>query len=287
MKYQFIERHRSAFAVEKMCLALKVTASGYYRQRKRGKSKRALSNEQLDQAIRVAHRKSRGNYGSPRITKELKEQGIGCSENRVARRMQKNGIAAKTKRRFKVTTKSKHNHPVAENVLQQNFAATAQNQVWVSDITYVWTREGWLYLAIVLDLFSRQIVGWAMSHCLGQDMVLQALRQALLRRGPVPGLIFHSDQGVQYACQAFRELLIQFRIIQSMSGKGNCYDNAVAESFFHTLKTELVYFEDYQTREEARRSIFEYIEVFYNRERRHSALNYLSPVNFEQLPKAA
>jgi putative transposase len=287
MKYQFIERHRSAFAVEKMCLALKVTASGYYRQRKRGKSKRALSNEQLDQAIRVAHRKSRGNYGSPRITKELKEQGIGCSENRVARRMQKNGIAAKTKRRFKVTTKSKHNHPVAENVLQQNFAATAQNQVWVSDITYVWTREGWLYLAIVLDLFSRQVVGWAMSHCLGQDMVLQALRQALLRRGPVPGLIFHSDQGVQYACQAFRELLIQFRIIQSMSGKGNCYDNAVAESFFHTLKTELVYFEDYQTREEARRSIFEYIEVFYNRERRHSALNYLSPVNFEQLPKAA
>jgi putative transposase len=287
MKYQFIERHRSAFAVEKMCLALKVTASGYYRQRKRGKSKRALSNEQLDQTIRVAHRKSRGNYGSPRITKELKEQGVVCSENRVARRMQKNGIAAKTKRRFKVTTKSKHNHPVAENVLQQNFAATAQNQVWVSDITYVWTREGWLYLAIVLDLFSRQVVGWAMSHCLGQDMVLQALRQALLRRGPVPGLIFHSDQGVQYACQAFRELLIQFRIIQSMSGKGNCYDNAVAESFFHTLKTELVYFEDYQTREEARRSIFEYIEVFYNRERRHSALNYLSPVNFEQLPKAA
>ena len=287
MKYQFIEEHRSAFAVEKMCLALKVTASGYYRQRKRGKSKRALSNEQLDQAIRVAHRKSRGNYGSPRITKELKEQGINCSENRVARRMQKNGIAAKTKRRFKVTTQSKHKHPVAENVLQRNFGATAQNQVWVSDITYVWTREGWLYLAIVLDLFSRQVVGWAMNHCLGQDMVLQALRQALLQRGPVPGLIFHSDQGVQYACQTFRELLTQQRIIQSMSGKGNCYDNAVAESFFHTLKTELVYFEDYQTREEARSSIFEYIEVFYNRERRHSALNYLSPVNFEQLPKAA
>jgi len=287
MKYQFIEEHRSAFAVEKMCLALKVTASGYYRQRKRGKSKRALANEQLDQAIRAAHTKSRGNYGSPRITKELKEQGIRCSENRVARRMQKNGIAAKTKRRFKVTTQSKHKHPVAENVLKGNFGATAQNQVWVSDITYVWTREGWLYLAVVLDLFSRQVVGWAMSHCLGQDMVLQALRQAVLRRGPVPGLIFHSDQGVQYACQAFRELLAQLRIIQSMSGKGNCYDNAVAESFFHTLKTELVYFENYQTREEAKSSIFEYIEVFYNRERRHSALNYVSPVNFEQLPKAA
>ena len=287
MKYQFIENHRSAFAVEKMCLALKVTPSGYYRQRKRGTSKRALSNEQLDQAIRAAHTKSRGNYGSPRITKELKEQGIGCSENRVARRMQKNGIAAKTKRRFKVTTQSRHKHPVAENVLKRNFGATAQNQVWVSDITYVWTREGWLYLAIVLDLFSRQVVGWALSHCLGQDIVLQALRQAQLRRGPVPGLIFHSDQGVQYACQAFRELLAQLRIVQSMSGTGNCYDNAVAESFFHTLKTALVYFEDYQTREEARSSIFEYIEVFYNRERRHSALNYVSPVNFEQLPKAA
>jgi len=287
MKYQFIEEHRSAFAVEKMCLALKVTASGYYRQRKRGKSKRALANEQLDQAIRAAHTKSRGNYGSPRITKELKEQGIRCSENRVARRMQKNGIAAKTKRRFKVTTQSKHKHPVAENVLKGNFGATAQNQVWVSDITYVWTPEGWLYLAVVRDLFSRQVVGWAMSHCLGQDMVLQALRQAVLRRGPVPGLIFHSDQGVQYACQAFRELLAQLRIIQSMSGKGNCYDNAVAESFFHTLKTELVYFENYQTREEAKSSIFEYIEVFYNRQRRHSALNYVSPVNFEQLPKAA
>ena len=287
MKYQFIENNRSAFAVEKMCRALKVVPSGYYTQKKRGISKQALSNERLDRAIRAAHKQGRGNYGSPRITKELKEQGISCSENRVARRMQKNGIAAKTKRRFKVTTQSKHKHPVAENVLKRNFGATAQNQVWVSDITYVWTREGWLYLAIVLDLFSRQVVGWALSHCLGQDIVLQALRQARLRRGPVPGLIFHSDQGVQYACQAFRELLAQLRIVQSMSGTGNCYDNAVAESFFHTLKTELVYFEDYQTREEARSSIFEYIEVFYNRERRHSALNYVSPVNFEQLPKAA
>jgi putative transposase len=215
MKYQFIENNRSAFAVEKMCRVLKVTTSGYYGQKKGGISKRAQANEQLDRAIRAAHKQSRGNYGSPRITKELKEQGISCSENRVARRMQKNGIAAKTKRRFKVTTQSKHKHPVAENVLKQNFGATAQNQVWVSDITYVWTREGWLYLAIVLDLFSRQIVGWAMSHCLGQEIVLQALRQALLRRGPVPGLIFHSDQGVQYACQAFRELLTQHRIVQT------------------------------------------------------------------------
>jgi transposase InsO family protein len=287
MKYQFIEKNRSAFAVEKMCLVLKVTTSGYYAQKKRGISKQALENETLDHNIREAHKKSRGVYGSPRIAKELKGQGIDCSENRVARRMQKNAIVAKTKRRFKVTTQSKHKHPVAENVLKQNFNAKSQNTIWVSDITYIWTREGWLYLAIVLDLFSRQIVGWSMSHCLGQEIVLQALRQALLRRKPGHGLIFHSDQGVQYACQAFRELLIKHRILQSMSGKGNCYDNAVAESFFHTLKTELVYFEDYQTREEARKSIFEYIEVFYNRERRHSALNYLSPVNFEQLPMVA
>jgi len=287
MKYQFIEQHRSTFAVEKMCLALKVTTSGYYAQRKRGIGKRAFENEKLDLEIRQAHQKSRGVYGSPRITEELKGQGIACSENRVARRMKKNGIAAKTKRRFKVTTQSKHKHPVAENALKQNFKTKAQNTIWLSDITYIWTREGWLYLAVVLDLFSRQIVGWSMSHSLGQEIVLQALRQALLNRGPVPGLIFHSDQGVQYACQAFRDLLMQHRILQSMSGKGNCYDNAVAESFFHTLKTELVYFEDYQTREEARKSIFEYIEVFYNRERRHSALNYLSPVNFEQLPMVA
>ena len=287
MKYQFIEKNRSTFAVEKMCRAFQVSKSGYYGQKKCARSKQAADNEKLDKEIRAAHKKSRARYGSPRITEELNAQGIPCSKNRVARRMRKNGIVAKTKRRFKVTTKSKHTHPIAENKLNQNFSAKGQNQVWVSDITYLWTREGWLYLAVVLDLFSRKIVGWSMSQSLGQEIVLQALSHALQRRHPAPGLIFHSDQGVQYACRAMRRLLAKHGITQSMSGKGNCYDNAVAESFFHTLKTELVYFEDYQTRAEARGSIFEYIEVFYNRERRHSALSYLSPMHFELLPIAA
>ena len=271
MKYLFIEKNRSAFAVEKMCRAFKVSKSGYYAQKKRGRSKQAADNERLDLEISTAHKKSHARYGSPRITEELNAQGTPCSKNRVARRMRKNGIVAKTKRRFKVTTKSKHTHPIAENKLNQNFSAKGPNQVWVSDITYLWTREGWLYLAVVLDLFSRKIVGWSMSQSLGQEIVLQALGHALQRRHPAPGLIVHSDQGVQYACLAMRRLLAKNGVTQSMSGKGNCYDNAVAESFFHTLKTELVYFEDYQTRAEARGSIFEYIEVFYNRERRHSA----------------
>lgn len=287
MKYQFIEKNRSAFAVEKMCRAFKVSKSGYYAQHKRGRSKQAADNEKLDLEIRTAHKKSRALYGSPRITEELNAQGISCSKNRVALRMRKKGIVAKTKRRFKITTKSKHTHPVAENKLNQDFSAKGPNQVWVSDITYLWTREGWLYLAVVLDLFSRKIVGWSMSQSLGQEIVLQALGHALQKRRPAPGLIFHSDQGVQYACRAMRRMLTKNGITQSMSGKGNCYDNAVAESFFHTLKTELVYFEDYQTRAEARGSIFEYIEAFYNRERRHSALSYLSPMHFELLPLAA
>ena len=241
----------------------------------------------MDQAIREAHRRSSGRYGSPRIAKELEARGVRCSENRVARRMQVSRIVAKTKRRFKVTTRSKHNHPVAYNLVNQNFNTERPDQTWVSDITYVWTREGWLYLAVILDLFSRQVVGWSMSYSLSQELALKAFRQALWRRSPGSGVIFHSDQGVQYACQAFRDLLKEHKFVQSMSDKGNCYDNAVAESFFHTLKMELVYFESYQTRDEARKSIFEYIEIFYNRQRRHSTLNYLSPVNFELLHRAA
>ena len=241
----------------------------------------------MDQVIRKEHRRSRERYGSPRIAKELEARGVKCSENRVARRMRLSGIVAKTRRRFKVTTRSKHNYPVTYNLINQNFNTERPDQTWVSDITYVWTSEGWLYLAVILDLFSRQAVGWSMSHSLSQELALKAFRQALWRRSPGSGVIFHSDQGVQYACQAFRDLLKEHKFVQSMSNKGNCYDNAVAESFFHTLKTELVYFESYQTRDEARKSIFEYIEIFYNRQRRHSTLGYLSPVNFELLHRAA
>jgi transposase InsO family protein len=283
MKYQFIDTYRSAFAVEKMCRALKISKSGYYAWKIRPQSNRARENEKLDHHIRTTYKKSRGTYGSPRITEALKKQSISCSENRVAKRMRINDIKAKTKKRFKVTTNSKHNQPVAENLLGQNFEAQRPNQVWVSDITYIWTHEGWLYLAVILDLFSRQIVGWAMSNRLGQELVLDAFKQAIGSRRPQSGVIFHSDQGVQYACQAFRDLLHHYKFIQSMSGKGNCYDNAVAESFFHTLKTELIYFENYITRGDAKNSVFEYIEIFYNRDRMHSTLNYYSPVQFEQL----
>jgi len=276
MKYKFIEKHRSLFAVEKMCRALKISKSGYYAWSFRPKSTRAVANEKLDTHIKAIYEQSKGSYGSPRITKTLNNQEITCSENRVADRMRKNGIKAKTKKRFKVTTNSKHNHPIARNLLNQDFTAQSPDQVWASDITYIWTREGWLYLAVILDLFSRRIVGWAMSHRLGQDLVLNAFQQALWRRRPRHGIIFHSDQGVQYACKAFRNLLKEHKFIQSMSSRGNCYDNAVVESFFHTLKTELVYFETYYTREEARNSIFEYIEIFYNRTRKHSTLCYCS-----------
>jgi len=282
MKYQFIENYRSSFAVEKMCLALKISKSGYYAWRDRPKSKRDLANDKLDHHIRTIYEQNKGRCGSPRITEALNDQEIACSENRVAARMRKNNIKAKTKKRFKVTTHSKHKHPTSANLLNQDFTAQHPDQVWVSDITYLWTREGWLYLAVILDLFSRRIVGWAMSHRLGQELVLNAFQQALWRRRPGLGVIFHSDQGVQYACTAFRNLLKEHKFIQSMSGKGNCYDNAVAESFFHTLKTELVYFETYHTREDARNSVFEYIETYYNRFRMHSTINYCSPVQFEQ-----
>ncbi len=282
MKYIFIENHRSSFAVEKMCRALKISKSGYYAWRDKPKSMRDLANDKLDHHIRTIYEQNKGRCGSPRITEALNEQGIACSKNRIADRMRKNDIKAKTKKRFKVTTNSKHNHPIATNLLNQDFTAQHPNQIWASDITYIWTREGWLYLAVILDLFSRRIVGWAMSNRLGQELVLNAFQQALWRRRPGHGIIFHSDQGVQYACTAFRNLLKEYKFIQSMSGRGNCYDNAVVESFFHTLKTELVYFETYHTREEARSSIFEYIELYYNKIRLHSTLKYCSPVKFEQ-----
>ncbi len=283
MKYQFVDQHRSSFEVEKMCRLLKVSRSGYYAWQRRPKSKREISNDQLDKEIKEIYESSRQTYGSPRITKELKKRKkIHCSKNRVAARMRKNGIKAKTKRRFKTTTHSKHNHPVAPNHVNQDFKVYKPNQVWVSDITYLWTREGWLYLVVIIDLFSRKVVGWSMNHTLGCELVLNAFQQAFWRNKPPKGLIFHSDRGVQYACKEFRKVIKRYKLIQSMSGAGNCYDNAVSESFFHTLKTELVYFESYQTRTEAKSSVFEYIEMFYNRIRLHSSLNYCSPEEFER-----
>jgi len=264
-----------------MCQTLEVTRSAYYAWKKRGQSNRQKEDEHLLDEIKTAYKASRKTYGSPRITVSLHSRGFSCSENRVARLMCENNIQAKTKRKYKATTDSNHDFAVAPNLLNQDFTAATPNQVWTSDISYVWTKEGWLYLAIILDVFSRQIVGWFTSNRMTRDLVINALKRALWRRKAGSGTIFHSDRGSQYASDDFKELLNNNNFIQSMSRRGNPYDNAITESFFHTLKTELVYFENYATRDQATQSIFEYIEIFYNRIRMHSALGYLSPEEFE------
>ena len=282
MKYVFIDKYRSEFVVERMCLVLSVSRSGYYGWKKKPECKRKQENDKILVKIKEFYQRSDRNYGSPRITKDLRAAGEMYGENRIARLMRENGIKAKTVRKFKATTNSKHNLPVAKNLLKQDFKAEKPNTVWVSDITYIPTLEGWLYLVVILDVFSRQVVGWAMSKRLTADFVVRALHQAVGRRKPEAGCILHSDQGVQYACMDFVSVLKQYGFIQSMSRRGNCYDNAMAESFFKTLKTEQVYHRRYQTRDEAKQSIFKYIEMFYNRQRRHSTLGYRSPVAFER-----
>lgn len=287
MKYWFMDQHCSSHGVKKMCRVIGASRSGYYRWKRQPQSKRHKDNEKILMEIRESHKNSQRVYGSPRITEDLQAKGTKCSENRVARLMRVNGIVAKAKKKFKATTNSKHDLPVAENLLKQNFVAEKPNTIWVSDITYIGTLEGWLYLAVIIDLYSRQVVGWAMSDRLTSDFVIKALYQAIGRRNLESCCIFHSDRGVQYASADFREELGAFGFIQSMSRKGNCYDNAVAESFFHTLKIEHVYDYRYETRADARQSIFKYIEMFYNRTRRHSALGYKSPVSFELETMAA
>jgi len=265
-----------------MCQVLDVSRSGYYSWAKGNTSNRQRENERLLLHIRQAYIRGRGTYGSPRITAELRNNGIHCGKNRIARLMKENGIRAKTKRRFKAVTRYRHDILVAEDCLRQNFSTEAANKVWFSDITFIWTREGWMYLAAILDAYDRQIVGWSMADRLSQEILDEALQKALRKRRPDVGLIFHSDRGTQYTSYAFQDLLYQHGLIPSMCSTGNCYDNAVMESFFHTLKTELIYFEKYKSRREARGSVFEYIEVFYNRVRRHSSLNYCSPAEFEK-----
>lgn len=275
-----MKNHELEFSVEKMCQVLKASRSGYYVWKVEPVTKRMWAEAKLVNRIFDIHRDSRGIYGSPRIAAELKKQGRQVGENRVAQLMRENGIRAKTKRKFKVTTNAKHQRPVAPNLLANEVVPTKANEIWVGDITYIFTAEGWLYLAIVLDLFSRRVVGWAMANRITAGLVVDALQQAILRRETVP-LIFHSDQGSQYASLEFQRMLQRHEIFCSMSGAGNCYDNACAESLFHTLKTEHVYFERYATRNAARMSIFEYFEVFYNLVRSHSTLGYVSPAEYE------
>ncbi len=281
MKYNFIKKYRNQFSVSRICQVLKVSKSGYYRWLEKPQSDREKENEYLLEMIKHFHKQSGERYGSPRIYEDIKEGGISCGLNRVARIMKKNKIQAKMKKKFKKTTNSKHNYPIAKNILDRNFFVNEKDKAWVSDISYIHTAEGWLYICIIMDLFSRNIIGWSMDSHMKVDLVEEAFNMAYDKRQPSEGLIFHSDRGSQYASNEFTKLLISKKIIASMSRKGNCWDNACAESFFHSLKTEEVYFNYYNSRAEAKRNIFEYIEVFYNRKRRHSYLGYMSPVNFE------
>ena len=279
MKYLFMEEHREEFRMKRMCTVLKVSRSGYYAWRKRRPSRREESNKGLLEHIREVHRGSRNTYGSPRITDALNEQGIVCGKNRVARIMRDSGIRVKIKRRFKKTTDSGHGYPVAPNLLIEN---KQTDRLWVSDITFIRTREGWLHLSAVMNVRTRKIVGFSLRDELSQELVMAALRQAIESSPPEEGLIHHSDRGRQYATYAYQGLLQKYNILSSMSRKGHCYDNAYIESFFATLKKDLVHGEKYQTREEASLSIFEYVEVFYNRIRKHSALGYKSPLQYEK-----
>jgi len=273
--------------INAMCKELRVTRSGYYSWLKRGKSEREKRNQWLEHKIWYIFNESCQRYGSPRITAELKSQGIRCTKKTVAKIMRTLGLKSKMKRRYKVTTNSKHKLPVSKNLVERKFNPSELNRLWVSDITYIRTLEGWLYLAVIIDLYSKTVVAWSASNKADADLVANTITKAIRSRKPGKELIFHSDRGVQYANIDVRSLLEQKEINQSMSSKGNCYDNAPAESFFSILKRELIYHVVYKTREEAKISLFEYIEIFYNRKRRHSAIGYMSPLEFENINKLA
>jgi len=272
----------SLYPLKVICRLLEVSRSGYHAWKKRPKSQRRIDNETLLIEIRRVFVDNDSNFGSPRIWDDLKKANISCSENRVARLMREAGLVAIQRRKFKATTNSNHNWPVAANLLERNFSVDEPNKIWVTDITYIWTWEGWLYLSFVLDLYSRGVVGLAMSERITDDLTQSALNQAIGRRNPQAGLIHHSDRGSQYASGNYQTLLKEHGITPSMSRKGDCWDNAVAESFIHTLKVEKVNRYRFKTRDEAKNKIFEYVEMYYNRKRTHSSLGYFSPFEFEK-----
>ena len=283
MKFRFIRDHLlPEFAVVDCCRVLGVSHSGYYRWRREPAGRRDAARAELVEEIKVAHQRGRRAYGSPRVHRELVNGGRKVSRNTVAKTMRSAGIRAKTARRFRVcTTDSNHSHPIAPNVLERNFAADGVNKVWVCDITYVPTREGFLYVAGILDVHSRMIVGWSMADHMRAELVGDALEMAIIRRDPPRELVLHSDRGAQYACKEHRDIVELHGMVQSMSRVGDCLDNAMKESFWATMKKEVVHGADFATRDEARRAIFDWIEVFYNRERLHSSLGYVSPEAFE------
>ncbi len=278
MRFEVIDGYRNAFPVDRMCQVFEVSASGYYAWQNRPASRRTQENAELLKEIQDIHQMSRQTYGSPRVHAELVARGLAVGKNRVARLMRAEHIRARRKK----TTDSHHNYPVAPNLLNQEFESQRPNQKWLSDITYIWTAEGWLYLATVMDLFSRKIVGWAMEDTLASCLVEKAFGMAVQTRQPAAGLLHHSDRGSQYAGDPYQVQLARYYMQVSMSRTGNCYDNAPMESFFSTLKVDQVHFQNYESRQEAKTDIFEYIEGFYNRIRRHSSLGYLSPVEFER-----
>ena len=281
MSYTFLEQHASDWPIAVLCETLGVSAAGYYSWQVRAPSLQQQRRDAMLVEIRSTHAEAKARYGSPRIHAELEARGHDCCVNTVARIMREAGIAARTKRKFRQTTDSNHHHPVAENLLDRQFDPAEKNESWVTDITYISTREGWMYLAVVEDLYSRMVVGWSMDATMTSRLVVDALEMAVVRRLPGSELVAHSDRGSQYASEHYQGLLGAQGIACSMSRRGNCWDNAPMESFFASLKKELVHDEDYLTREQAKASIFEYIEVWYNRVRRHSKLGYLSPVDFE------
>ncbi len=280
MRYACIDRRRRSYPIRMMCRSLKVSASGYYAWRNRPASRRTRLNRALTQTIRLIHAQSDGTYGSPRIHAELRASGLTCGRAKVARLMRNAGLKGCPKRRFRVS--SKRGLVPASNLLEQDFSAAAANERWASDITFIWTGQGWLYLAVVMDLYSRKIIGWSMSRRINRHIVVDAMKMALNRRRPERGLIHHSDRGSQYLSDDFQDLLLQHGITCSMSDRGSCYDNAVVESFFASLKRERTKRRSYRTRDEARADLFEYIEHFYNRQRRHGYVGNISPVAFEE-----
>ncbi len=281
MKYAWIDGQRNVYLLPAMCATLDVSISGYQAWKRGGTpTRKRLTDAQMLTLIRAIHAEFRGSYGSPRMAEEIRGRGFPVSKERVERLMRENSIRARNKRRFKATTDSKHSLPVAPNLLDRNFMPAAPNQVWTADLTYIWTAEGWLYLAVVLDLFNREVVGWSLKPRMTADIVIDALTMAWFRRKPAPGLIHHADRGSQYASHAFQARLKTYGMTCSMSRKGNCWDNAPTESFFNSYKNERVHGTRYDTRAAAIADAFDYIEPFYNRRRRHSTLGYASPQQF-------
>jgi len=270
-----------------MCDILEVSRSGFYAWRERPESKRALESARLGALVEEVHEESRRNYGVPRVHAELRARGEECGRHQVARLMREKDLHGRVRRRYRTTTKADARHPVAPNLLQRDFSAKRPDEVWVGDITYLWTREGWMYLAVLVDLYSRMVVGWSMSERMPVELTLAALAMAAGRRGPAAGFVHHSDRGSQYTARTYQARLHELGARASMSRKGDCYDNAVAESFFHSLKTELMDEMPFRTRAEARAKVFDYIEVFFNRQRRHSTLGYVSPAKFEDRTEVA